>query len=297
MIRMTGLVDLQSLKEEETPAPEVSDAVESGESLNERSKLAMKLKKLKEMELTPDQEQKVNELMAQMEELTAKQKQLDVDKDGKIEADDLAKLRGDNVDEYNNDYYANQRRAQRKAHWAKKGIDTTKKGPYKPVLMKDTPKVTNPDTGQKINADTAIKAGPNHPAYSAAKAAMAKKNEVVSEGEDHEVGMANNLLDDIIKNATELKGKMGQEEKDIPAWIQDHISQSQNFISQANVNYHEYDKPEDVASPQDMEPMNEAAPEGWEKTIKAMKKHKEIDNPWALANWMKKKGYQPKKES
>jgi outer membrane murein-binding lipoprotein Lpp len=219
MIRMTGLVDLQSLKEEETPAPEASDAVESGESLNERSKLAMKLKKLKEMELTPDQEQKVNELMAQMEELTAKQKQLDVDKDGKIEADDLAKLRANKADE------------------------------------------------------------------------------IVLESDDHEVGMANNLLDDIIKNATELKGKMGQEEKDIPAWIQDHISQSQNFISQANVNYHEYDKPEDVASPQDMEPMNEAAPEGWEKTIKAIKKHKEIDNPWALANWMKKKGYQPKKES
>ncbi len=51
---------------------------------------------------------------------------------------------------------------------------------------------------------------------------------------------------------------------------------------------------------QDLEAMkeevNEAAPEGWEKTVLAMKKHKEIDNPWALAHWMKKKGYQPKKE-
>ena len=64
----------------------------------------------------------------------------------------------------------------------------------------------------------------------------------IKEEEDHEVSMAQSLLDDIIKNATELKGKLGKQEKDIPAWIQDHISQSQNFISQANVNYHEYKK-------------------------------------------------------
>ena len=65
------------------------------------------------------------------------------------------------------------------------------------------------------------------------------------EGEDHEVSMAHNALDDIIKNATELKSKMGEGEKDIPAWIQDHVSQAQNFISQANTNYHEYEqKPE-----------------------------------------------------
>lgn len=36
--------------------------------------------------------------------------------------------------------------------------------------------------------------------------------------------------------------------------------------------------------------LRENAPEGWEGTVKAMKKHKEIDNPYALANWMKKKG-------
>lgn len=64
----------------------------------------------------------------------------------------------------------------------------------------------------------------------------------IKEEEDHEVSMAQSLLDDIIKNATELKGKIGEQEKDIPAWIQDHISQSQNFISQANTNYHEYKK-------------------------------------------------------
>lgn len=38
--------------------------------------------------------------------------------------------------------------------------------------------------------------------------------------------------------------------------------------------------------------LDEVAPKGWEGTVKGMKKHKdEIDNPWALAHWMKKKGY------
>jgi hypothetical protein len=52
--------------------------------------------------------------------------------------------------------------------------------------------------------------------------------------------MAQNSLDTIIKMATELKAKMGENEKDIPAWIQDHITNSENFISQASSNYHEY---------------------------------------------------------
>jgi hypothetical protein len=61
-----------------------------------------------------------------------------------------------------------------------------------------------------------------------------------AEGEDHEVSMAQNSLDTIVKMATELKAKMGQNEKDIPAWIQDHITNAENFISQASSNYHEY---------------------------------------------------------
>jgi len=126
----------------------------------------------------------------------------------------------------------------------------------------------------------------------------ASKNE--THGEDHEVSMAHSALDDIIKNATELKAKLGGEEKNIPAWIQDHISQAQNFISQASTNYHEYESP--APSAEGMcegegceEQVNEKAPEGWEGTVKAMKKHPEIDNPWALAQYMKKKGYKSHK--
>ena len=44
--------------------------------------------------------------------------------------------------------------------------------------------------------------------------------------------------------------------------------------------------------------VQEVAPEGWEGTVKAMKKHKDIDNPYALAWYMKNKGYKShKKES
>lgn len=39
--------------------------------------------------------------------------------------------------------------------------------------------------------------------------------------------------------------------------------------------------------------LNEVAPEGWEGTVKGMKKHSDIDNPWALSHWMKNKGYKP----
>jgi hypothetical protein len=59
------------------------------------------------------------------------------------------------------------------------------------------------------------------------------------ESQDHEVSMAGGQLDDIIKNATELKGKIGEQEMNLPGWIQDHISQAMQFINQANTGYHE----------------------------------------------------------
>jgi DNA-directed RNA polymerase subunit K/omega len=41
---------------------------------------------------------------------------------------------------------------------------------------------------------------------------------------------------------------------------------------------------------------NEVAPEGWEKTVKAMKDEPGIDNPWALAWWMKGRGFKSHKK-
>lgn len=64
----------------------------------------------------------------------------------------------------------------------------------------------------------------------------------IKEEEDHEVSMAQNQLDSIIKHATELKAKIGKSEKDIPAWIQDHITNSENYIDQANSGYYDYNE-------------------------------------------------------
>jgi len=62
---------------------------------------------------------------------------------------------------------------------------------------------------------------------------------------DYEVSMAEKQLDDIIKSATELKAKMGQKEFNVAAWIQDHISKSQDYINQANYGF---DKNESVVN-------------------------------------------------
>jgi hypothetical protein len=42
-----------------------------------------------------------------------------------------------------------------------------------------------------------------------------------------------------------------------------------------------------------MSKFNEVSPSGWSGTVKAMKKHKKIDNPFALAWYMKNKGDKP----
>ena len=64
----------------------------------------------------------------------------------------------------------------------------------------------------------------------------------VKEGEDHEVGMAMSQLNAISKAVGELLQKIGREEKDLPGWLQDHISQSYNYIKQANDGYYEMDE-------------------------------------------------------
>ena len=66
------------------------------------------------------------------------------------------------------------------------------------------------------------------------------------ETKDHEVSMAGGQLDDIIRNATELKGKVGTQEMNLPGWIQDHISQAQNFINQANTSFHKLEGGDDA---------------------------------------------------
>ena len=255
MIKLSGLVNLQALKEEEKwiqqaiekpgalhkqlgvpagekiPAADLKAAAEKGGKLGKRARLAMTLRKLKEeADLTEEQLAKINGMLEALDPVG--QEDADIDNDGDVDSTDK---------------YLKHRRD---------------------VIGKE----------------------------------IEKKDESINE--DHEVSMAQSTLDSIIRHATELKGKIGQDEKDLPGWIQDHITNAENYIDQANTGYHEYDHEDkaktDMPVDKDLEAMkeeiSEAAPEGWEKTVLAMKKHKEIDNPWALAHWMKKKGYHPHKK-
>ena len=56
---------------------------------------------------------------------------------------------------------------------------------------------------------------------------------------DHEVAMAQNSLKAIAKAAMELSNKIGDIERNIPGWIQDHITNAENYIGQAAQGFHE----------------------------------------------------------
>jgi hypothetical protein len=65
------------------------------------------------------------------------------------------------------------------------------------------------------------------------------KAEKIAEGEDHEVSMAQASLKSIIKSSVTLLNKLGNMERDIPGWIQDHITNAENYIDQAAQGFHE----------------------------------------------------------
>jgi hypothetical protein len=125
--------------------------------------------------------------------------------------------------------------------------------------------------------------------------------------DDHEGDMAKSSLLALHKQAGELYNMISEDEE-LEGWVQAKITKAADYINAVynNMQY-EKNKPGSVGTgmgaPADrnpdqmmesVEPLEEKAPEGWEATVKKMKKHKEIDNPWALAHWMKSKGYHPK---
>jgi hypothetical protein len=60
----------------------------------------------------------------------------------------------------------------------------------------------------------------------------------IKEANDHEVAMAQSSLQTIIDAAKSLQTKIGNMEIDLPGWIQDHITNSENYINQANKGFH-----------------------------------------------------------
>ena len=178
------------------------------------------------------------------EELKGDQKKLDVDKDGKIEGEDLAKLRKQKNENLNEE---------------------------------------NPDNPEVVD--------------------------------DHEGQMAKADLMAIHKNSKEIYNMLGDNEE-LEGWVQSKITKAAEYMNAVynNMNY-EKNKPgslgdgegtpadttgmemnEEICEGVGCEEVNEVSPEGWEGTVKAMKKYKKIDNPWALAYYMKSKGYKSHKK-
>jgi archaellum component FlaC len=60
----------------------------------------------------------------------------------------------------------------------------------------------------------------------------------INEG-DHEVSMAVSSLEAIAEAIVELRQKLGNTERNIPGWIQDHIAKAENYIEQAAQGFHE----------------------------------------------------------
>ena len=61
----------------------------------------------------------------------------------------------------------------------------------------------------------------------------------IKEGGDHEVAMAVSSLKAIAEAIIELRQKLGNTERNIPGWIQDHIAKAENYIEQAAQGFHE----------------------------------------------------------
>ena len=61
----------------------------------------------------------------------------------------------------------------------------------------------------------------------------------MNEGGDHEVAMAVSSLEEIAKAIVELRQQLGNVERNIPGWIQDHIAKAENYIEQAAQGFHE----------------------------------------------------------
>jgi len=103
---------------------------------------------------------------------------------------------------------------------------------------------------------------------------------------DHEIEMARSelysiakyaiALHEMLENVSELEGMEG--------WQQSKITKAADYMESVYQSLSHEMK------------FDEAAPKGWEGTVKAMKKHKEINNPWALAHYMKNKGYKSHKK-
>jgi hypothetical protein len=98
-----------------------------------------------------------------------------------------------------------------------------------------------------------------------------------AEGMDHEVSMAKNSLKSIMQSCADLMNKLGNNERNIPGWIQNHISNAENYIDQAAQGFHELDghddeedDDEEMIQPVDEKKLTKAEKAKKEDIIKSM---------------------------
>ena len=89
----------------------------------------------------------------------------------------------------------------------------------------------NPSTNELFNIVSNLKKSKN--------IADVKILNNIKEGDDHEVAMAISSLKSIAEAIIELRQKLGNTERNIPGWIQDHIAKAENYIEQAAQGFHE----------------------------------------------------------
>jgi hypothetical protein len=98
----------------------------------------------------------------------------------------------------------------------------------------------------------------------------------ITEGMDHEVSMAHNSLRSIMLSCVELMDRLGDDERDIPGWIQDHITNAENYIDQAAQGFHELGgHDDDEEEDDDSEEPKMIQPVAEKKLTKAEKAKKE----------------------
>jgi len=106
---------------------------------------------------------------------------------------------------------------------AKAGKDIGKKGKgFEKVASKAAKQYGSKEAGERVAA-----------------ASMWKNLQREGAGMDHEVSMAVNSLKSIMQSVSILMEKLGGQERNIPGWIQDHITNAENYLDQAAQGFHE----------------------------------------------------------
>ena len=141
-----------------------------------------------------------------------------------------------------------------------KEIDEELKGGQKKLdVAEPKGKITAADF-KALRAKKGMKKEMDMPTDYSGKPAIPGLGPIVGMKEDHEVSMAHNSLESIIKSAVELKMKLGNDERNIPGWIQDHITNAENYIDQAAQGFHELEAHDQESEMDELPVGNEEEP-------------------------------------